>query len=254
MHARLDAEIISMPTPDDRPIRILLVEGEALVRAALHKLLESWPDFEVVAQIGRKDEVPEVIERLDPDVILLAMPDDDAEGIEVVRHLARISERAKLLVLVGGSDPELPIQMVRLGAQGVVQKKKAPEELRKAIQKVHEGKEIWLDRQSLTILINERQSQSGGRWPSTVQESRLELLTDREVEVVALVSKGHKNKEVGERLFISETTVRHHLTTIFHKLKVRNRFELIAHLHRHRFSAAGELARSSRGDSILKRR
>jgi len=251
MPARLDAEIISMPTPDHRPIRILLVEGEALVRAALHKLLESWPDFEIVAQIGRGEDVPELIQRLDPDMILLALP-DDAEGLEAVRELARVSERAKLLVLVGGSDPELPIQMVRLGARGVVQKRKAPEELRKAIQKVHEGKEIWLDRPSLSILINERQT--GGRWPAAAQESRLDLLTDREMEVVTLVSKGHKNKEVGERLFISETTVRHHLTTIFQKLKVRNRFELIAHLHRHRFSASGEMARLSRVDSILRRR
>jgi DNA-binding NarL/FixJ family response regulator len=241
-----------MSTTDDRPIRILLVEGEALVRAALHKLLESWPDFEVVAQIGRGDDAPELIGRLDPDMILLALPDDAAEGLESVRQFARISERAKLLVLVGGSDAELPLQMVRLGARGVVQKRKPPEELRKAIQKVHEGKEIWLDRPSLSILINERQT--GGRWPAAVQESRLDLLTDREMEVVALVSKGHKNKEVGERLFISETTVRHHLTTIFHKLKVRNRFELIAHLHRHRFSASGEMARLSRGDSILRRR
>jgi DNA-binding NarL/FixJ family response regulator len=140
--------------------------------------------------------------------------------------------------------------MVRLGARGVVRKKKAADELRRAIQKVHEGKEIWLDRTSLASLITV--GEANGRERAGRPESRLGLLTEREREVANLVSKGYKNKEVGERLFISETTVRHHLTTVFNKLKVRNRFELIAHLHRHRFPS--EESNSSSGPRGLRAR
>jgi two-component system response regulator DegU len=246
MHWRLDADSTSMTTTEDRPIRILLIEDEALVRAALHKLLESWPDFEVVGQVGLEEGAPDLVQRLDPDVILLALG-DATENQESVRRLAAISERAKLLVLIRGGEPELSLQMVRLGARGVVQKRKDPEELRKAITIVHQGREIWLDRSSLTMLVNEKFA--GGHTGTSKSRSGLELLTDRELEVVALVSEGYTNKEVGGRLFLSETTVRHHLTTIFRKLKVRNRFELLSHLHRNRFAAASEMSRLSRAEN-----
>jgi DNA-binding NarL/FixJ family response regulator len=229
-----------MTSLENRSIRILLVEEESLVRTALQKLLESWPQYEVVGEAGSKNETLEMLERLDPDVILLTLPGDESEGLEVVRELAQASERAQLLVLMGDSEPGLAVQVVRLGARGVVRKKRAADELRRAIQKVHEGKEIWLDRTSLASLI------TVGEALGRERVGNLSLLTEREREVVSLVTKGFKNKEVGERLFISETTVRHHLTTIFDKLKVRNRFELISHLHRHRFSTSKETARSAR--------
>lgn len=245
MQWRLDADSRRMRT-EDQPIRILLIEDEALVRAALHKLLESWPDFQVVGQIGLEEEAADLIQRVDPDVILLALG-DSTESHDAVRRLATVSERAKLLVLIRGGEPDIGLQMVRLGARGVVQKRKAPEELRKAISIVHQGREIWLDRPSLTLLINEKFSNGHSR--TSASRSGLELLTDRELEVVALVSEGYTNKEVGGRLFLSETTVRHHLTTIFRKLKVRNRFELLSHLHRNRFAAASEMSRLSRADN-----
>jgi DNA-binding NarL/FixJ family response regulator len=227
----------------ERLIRILLVEEESLVRAALQKLLESWHECEVVGETGSKDETLQMVDRLDPNVILMTLPDDEAEGLDTVCELAQAAGRAQILVLIGDSDPTFAVQAVRFGARGVVRKKRAADELRRAIQKVYEGKEIWLDRSSLSTLITV--GEAIGRRQTGKQESRLGLLTGREREVVALVSKGFKNKEVGERLFISETTVRHHLTTIFNKLKVRNRFELIAHLHRYPGISSGEPDRSS---------
>ena len=234
----------SMPTlPEDRLIRILLVEEECLVRAALRKLLESWPEFEVVGESEHKKETLEMVARLDPDVILLTLPGNESHGLDVMSELVRVSERAHLLVLMGDSDTGLPIQVVRLGARGVVLKKRAAGELRKAILKVHEGKEIWLDRASLASLIAERPM---GPKHTAKEESLMDSLTKRERDVIAQVNKGLKNREVGRSLLISETTVRHHLTSIFNKLKLRNRFELIAYLHRHRFSPSMEVAPLSR--------
>jgi DNA-binding NarL/FixJ family response regulator len=221
---------------EDRRVRILLVEEESLVRAALQKLLESWPEYEVVGEAGSKEETLGMLQPLDPDVLLLALAGEDVRDIETLAALSQACKRAKLLVLIGETTGSLAVDAIRAGARGVVHKNKAPDELRRAIQKVHEGREIWLDRVSLATLV------SVGMRPIESQKSLFGALTPREREVVSLVTKGLKNKEVGERLFISETTVRHHLTTIFDKLDVRNRFELIDHFHRYGTSGAEELS------------
>lgn len=241
MVPRLNAETYYMSTSEVRAIRILLVEEERLVRAALRKLLESWTEYEVIGESGNKEDALGILERLDPDVILLALAGESTQELEIVSGLAQAAERAQILVLLGESVPGLAAEVVRLGARGVVRKNRAPDELRRAIGKIHEGREIWLDRASLATLVGVSQQRVG----NNNQKLYFGGLTQREREVVSLVSKGLKNKEVGERLFISETTVRHHLTTIFSKLEVRNRFELIDHLHKNRFSIAEEPAWSS---------
>src|SRR5262245_21556309 len=141
-----------MSTPEDRRIRILLVEEESLVRAALQKLLESWPECEVVGDTSNTTEAMALLGRLAPDLVMLTLPPNEAQDLEIVTQLAEISEQ--LLVLVGEGLPVIAADIVRHGARGVVRKNKAPDELRRAIQKVHEGKEIWLDRASLSSLIS----------------------------------------------------------------------------------------------------
>jgi len=240
---------------EDKVIRILLVEEEALVRTALQKLLQSWEGFEVIGEAGTKDEALELIRHMDPDVILLSLPGGDDADLEIVQDLARASGRARLLVLMGQCAPAARIRVVRMGARGVVEKKKSANELRKALHKICEGDEIWLDRASMTRLI--KQGSDSVKDEHGPEASRFALLTDREQEVVAFVVKGFKNREVGERLFISETTVRHHLTTIFAKLSVSSRFELIAYLHRHPFSVSdgtGTASGSSRSRPTHSRR
>src|SRR5215467_2649547 len=147
------AETYVMTTSEDRMIRILLVEEEALVRAALQKLLESWPECEVVGAAGSKEQTLELLQHLDPHVVLLARPGDGSEGLESVSELAQACQPAKLLVLIGESASNTSAEVVRLGARGAVCKHNAPNELRRAIQKVHEGRELWLDRASMAMLI-----------------------------------------------------------------------------------------------------
>jgi DNA-binding NarL/FixJ family response regulator len=216
--------------PINRTVRILLVEEARLIRAAIQKLLESWPEFEVVGEADSRENAIELLRRLDPDVIVLALAGDGSEDLETVRELSQAAERPQLLVLIGDVVASVAAEIVSLGARGVVRKNKAPDELRLAIQKVYEGKEIWLDRVSLSILVSNTVSR---RRNST---SSFDPLTVREREVVRLVTAGLKNREVGEKLFISETTVRHHLTAVFDKLKIRNRFDLINYVHRQRDS------------------
>jgi two-component system nitrate/nitrite response regulator NarL len=119
---------------------------------------------------------------------------------------------------------------------GLVLKEKAPDELFKAIEKVYAG-EVWLDR-SLTALVLSKIVRSNGTKKIEPETDKIALLTEREREVVTLVSEGLGNKGIAERLFISPTTVRHHLTSIFRKIEVSNRFELIILLHQQKLARA----------------
>src|SRR5690349_14760615 len=130
--------------PMDVTFRILLVEEARLIRAAIQKLLESWPEYQVVGDADSRERAIELLRRLDPDVIVLGLNGDGAEDFETVRELAQAAERSQLLVLIGDDISSVAAELVSLGARGVVRKSKAPDELRLAIQKIHEGKEIWL--------------------------------------------------------------------------------------------------------------
>jgi DNA-binding NarL/FixJ family response regulator len=212
----------------DQPIRIFLVAEENLFRAGLEKLLESWPEYEIAGKAGSREETLEMLQHVHADVVLLTLTGEDQE-LQVVSEIAKACAPARILVLVH-NERGIASQLVTLGAGGVIAENKGPDKLRQALRTVYAGKELWLDRASLNALVN------GARGNPENPESRIGALTAREREVAGLVSRGFTNKEVGERLFISETTVRHHLTTIFDKLKVRNRFELIDFLYRNHIS------------------
>jgi DNA-binding NarL/FixJ family response regulator len=212
----------------DSVVQILLVEEEALVRAALQALVASWPGFHVVAAAATKDEAAQQLRRAQPHVVLVSLGGIEDSDLKIVRELMAISGRARLLTLVGDCNKDFRLQIIRYGARGVVLRSKPASELQKAIQTIHQTDEIWLDRAALSSLITH------AKGPIVVDSGRSELfgrLTEREREIVTLVTQGLKNKEVGDRLFISETTVRHHLTTIFNKLSISSRFELIAYVH-----------------------
>jgi DNA-binding NarL/FixJ family response regulator len=212
----------------DSVIQILLVEEEALVRAALQALVASWSGFHVVGEAATKDEVAQQFRRVQPHVVLVSLGGIEDSDLKTVRELTAISGHARLLTLVGDCNKDFRLQIIRNGARGVVLRSKPASELQKAIQTIHQTDEIWLDRAALSSLITH------AKGPIVVDSGRSELfgrLTEREREIVTLVTQGLKNKEVGDRLFISETTVRHHLTTIFNKLSISSRFELIAYVH-----------------------
>jgi|SRR5262245_32781622 len=208
-------------------IRILLIEEEVLVRDALKALIASW-GFNVgeVASIGRASED---VRSFQPDIVLLSLSGNKDDDNKIVRDIISVCGRVPLLALLGNDcDQDFSLYVVRLGARGVVLKTKPPLELQKAIHKVYETDEIWLDRSGLSKLITQLST------PAEVISTRSELLpllSEREREVVALVTQGLKNKDIGERLFISEITVRHHMTAIFNKLGLSSRWELITYMH-----------------------
>ena len=170
-------------------------------------------------------------ERAQPDIILLDIDLDGTNALECLPALVKAAPRARVLVLTGLSDAGVHMQALRAGAMGLVLKEKAADVLLKAIDKVHQG-EVWFDRATMGNVLSEM-SLGGGQGPDNPEKSKIVSLTDREREVVTLIGEGLKNKHIAERLFISETTVRHHLTSIFDKLGVSDRLELVIYAYRH---------------------
>jgi DNA-binding NarL/FixJ family response regulator len=142
--------------------------------------------------------------------------------------------RARVIVLTGGRDPEVHRRCVELGADGLLLKDKASEVLIKAIRKVHAG-EDWLERSMMRGALAQMRNQ-GGKEQADPEAAKIATLTEREREVVALVGLGLKNKQIAERMFISDTTVRHHLTSVFSKLGVSDRLELVIYAYRHKLA------------------
>jgi len=216
---------------DKPPIRVLLVDEHLMVRTGLRMLLESWSGFEVVGEAATGDDAVALSAGRHPDILLVDLESEGAGGgLELLPRLLEATPSARILVLTANRDTDAHQRAARAGALGVVMKNGAIAELRKAIEKVHAG-EVWLDRHLTATLLSElqRQPQVAERDPDA---ERLGSLTEREREVAALVCHGLRNKQIGERLFISETTVRHHLTSVFAKLAIATRFELVMLLYR----------------------
>ncbi len=220
-----------MTTLGVKPVRVLLVDDHAVVRAGLRMLIESRPGLTVVGEAANPADALTTTAREQPDIILLDLDLGGDSSLDILPELFATAKNVRVLLLTGVRDPEEHHRAVRLGAMGVVLKERAAEDLLKAIEKVYAG-EVWLDGALMARVLG--RSIPGNESAATNPETaKMTTLTEREREVIALICEGLQNKLIGERLFISETTVRHHLTSIFDKLGVTNRLELVIYAYRH---------------------
>jgi len=222
-----------MESEQNRPIRLLLIDDQEVVRTGLRMLLESWNRLEVVAEANDPNQALATDASLKPDIVLADLDRGLRNNIlDQIPDLISFSG-GRVILLTAVTDSSMHSRAMALGAAGIVMKSRAADDLLRAIEKVHEG-ELWFSRKLTAGLVAEL-SRSHAVKDADPEEAMLNLLTAREREVAALVCEGLKNKEIGARLFISETTVRHHMSSIFDKLKVTARFELLVFLHRHKF-------------------
>ena len=210
------------------PIKIMIVDDHVVIRSGLRMLIEHDQRMQVVAQAGSKTEALERAASARPDVIILDLLLGDEDGLSFLPELCQTSPNSRVLVLTGVQNPDAHRRAIRRGAMGIVLKEHAADQLLKAIKKVNDG-EVWIERSMMGSMIQEINKPV----PIDPEISKIESLTDREREVIALIGEGLKNKQVGERLFISETTVTHHLSSVFSKLEVSDRLELIIYAFRH---------------------
>ena len=220
-----------MVNPAAEPIRVLLVDDHAVVRAGLRMIIQSRAGMTIVGEAGNRDDAVSLAASEHPNIILLDLDLGGDSGMNLITDLIAASSEARIIILTGVRDPEVHRQAVLLGAMGIVKKEKAAEVLITAIERVHLG-EAWLDPSLVAGVLSEMTLSSKGRKIDPEAE-KIAALTNREREVIALVGEGIKSREIAGRLFISETTVRHHLTSIFDKLGVADRVELLIYAYRH---------------------
>ena len=207
----------------------MLVDDHVSIREALKLLIESREDLRVVGEASSVAEAREVFDRVKPQLVLLDLDLGGETGLDLIQEFS--SKGARVLVFTGIREQEQHQLCLRLGATGLIRKEESPNILLKAIEKVHRG-EIWFDRSMMSDVLSNVLKQKNEK-DSDPDAAKIASLTDRELQVIKLVSEGRKNKQIAERLFISDTTVRHHLTSIFSKLGVSDRLELVIQAYKY---------------------
>jgi two-component system, NarL family, nitrate/nitrite response regulator NarL len=223
------------PTPIQ--IRILMVDDQLIVREGLRMLIENHPGTKVVAMASTRSEALETVGREAIDLIILNLELGGYSALSFIPQLRDATKTARILVLTGQRDSETHQKAAQLGAMGVVLKENAAELLLKAIEKVYKG-EAWLDRLTLGSLLWHMSNEEVST--PDPQTKKISSLTDRERQVIGLIAEGLKNRQIAERLFISPTTVTHHLSSIYSKLGVSDRLELVIYAFSNRLAKIPE--------------
>jgi DNA-binding NarL/FixJ family response regulator len=199
-----------------RPIRIVLVDDHEMVLVGLRALLSGQPDFEVVGETGRGAEVVELVRRTQPDVVLLDARLPDLSGPDVCRHLKEAFPNIKVMMLTVYTDSDLLDESIRAGADGYVIKDVERFALAESIRAIHRGETPLSPQVAGRVLDQVRHG---------VPSSQLARLTDRKVEILKLLAEGYSNREIANRVHLSENTVKTHLQSIFDELGVKNRVQ-----------------------------
>jgi DNA-binding NarL/FixJ family response regulator len=209
-------------------VRILLADDHPIFRDGVRRLLEQEDSVVIVGEASNGNECVSMLSKLKPDILLLDLRMPDKDGLAVLEEVNFESLGTRVIVLTATEDDNDVVRAMRLGARGVVLKQSATDLLLKSILKVQSG-EIWLDNRMTAEVMRafSKSSESGPRREKP-------LLSDREREIVQLVAQGFRNREIGEKLFISEQTVKNHLHNIFDKLGVSDRLELALYALHHR--------------------
>ncbi|MFZ1993128.1 MAG: response regulator transcription factor [Solirubrobacteraceae bacterium] len=208
-----------MPENDVSAARVMLVDDHAIVRRGLRSILELEPDISVVAEAGGRSDALRLLDRVQPDVILLDLKlsaDQDAEGLELCSEILARAPDSRVVILSTFLDENLLNQSLRRGAKAYVLKEVDVVELVRIIRSVSRG-ESGFDSRSAEV-VRALVAQSGDGFQSD--------LTAREREVIGLLAHGLTNREIGTRMFVSESTAKFHVHNVMRKLGVRRRAEV----------------------------
>ena len=202
-------------------IRVLVADDQSMVRAGFRMLLGGEEDIEVVAEASNGLEAVDKAGRFRPNVILMDIRMPELDGLEATRRILAADENARVLILTTFDLDEYVYEALRAGASGFVLKDDPPEQLLDAIHVVARGDAL------LSPAVTKRVIRQFGRVPQPAEPHRLDELTDRERDVFRLIARGLSNAEIGAELFISDTTVKTHITHILQKLGLRDRVQAV---------------------------
>ncbi len=206
------------------PIRILIADDHAVVRHGLRALITTEPDMELVGEATDGVEAVDLALKLKPDVILMDMAMPRKTGLEAILDIMRTDPQARILVLTSFAEDEQVFPAIKAGAAGYLLKDTAPRELLQAIRDVQNGL-VSLHPTIARKLVGELKR------PADLPPAA-DPLTEREVQVLALVARGLSNQEIADQLFIGERTVRTHISNILGKLHLANRTQAALYAQR----------------------
>ena len=202
-------------------IRVLLVDDQSMVRAGLRMLLSDQPDIEVVAEAGNGLEAVAQAGRFHPDVILMDIRMPELDGLEAARRTLGADPSVRVLMLTTFNLDDYVYEALRAGASGFVLKDDPPEQLSAAVRTVAAGEAL------LSPAVTKHVIQHFTRQRRQPPPASVQTLTERELDVLRLITRGLSNAEIGKELFISDTTVKTHVTRVLQKLDVRDRAQAI---------------------------
>jgi len=204
-------------------IRVLVVDDQALVRGGFRLILESQPGVEVVGEAADGREALAKARELRPDVVLMDVRMPGMDGLEATRRLLSERDAPRVLMLTTFDLDEYVYDALRAGASGFLLKDVRPEQLADAVRVVAEGETL------LAPVITQRLVQQYVRRlrPGTTRPAALDSLTERELAVLRLIARGRSNAEIATDLFLSETTVKTHVSHVFGKLGLRDRAQAV---------------------------
>lgn len=201
-------------------ILVMIADDHSLMREGLKQILELEEGIAVIAQAGNGEEVIQKAQEYKPDVILMDINMPKMNGIEALRRLKDIGLDSKIIMLTIHDDREYLYETIKIGANGYVLKDADSDTLIKAIFDVFKGKS-YIQPSISELLVNEI-NPSGSK---SIESKQIDSLTRREYEVLVLIAEGLNNREIAERLFISEKTVKNHVSNIFKKIGVSDRVQ-----------------------------
>ncbi|MBM7614837.1 response regulator [Alkaliphilus hydrothermalis] len=210
-----------------KKIKILLVDDHSLVRQGLKQILELEGDIEIIGQAGDGEEALVKVQQLKPDIVLLDINMPKLNGIKTLRRLKDLDKTTKVIMLTFHKDQEYLFETINLGANGYVLKDSESECLIKAVRDVYKGS-TYIHPNLTTGLVREFSRKSNDE-----DEAKENKLTRREYEVLTLIAEGLNNKEIANSLFISEKTVKNHVSNIFKKIDVNDRTQAAIYAYKH---------------------
>lgn len=205
------------------PIRLILADDHPLILDGLENIFRLEKDLQVVARCTDGEEALKAVHQHEADILVLDIRMPGRSGIEIVREIQKEKLPVRVILLTAALDEDELVEAVSLGVQGVVLKEMAPQLIVQCIRKVHAG-ERWVERDATGKAMEKMLRREAGMREMAAH------LTPREIEVVQLVARGLRNREIGEKLFISEGTVKIHLHNIYEKLNVDGRMALLRYV------------------------
>ena len=201
----------------DRPIRVLLADDQTIVRKGMHALLDAIEGIEVVGEATNGSEAATLAADLKPDVVLMDLLMPECDGVEATQRISRTAPDVSVVILTGIGTEDKLLAAVRAGALGYLRKDADTEALTQAVRQVARGGS-WLPPDLTRRVLNELAHPAS-------RQSQPDALTDRELTVLKLLARGRTNAQMAEEMFVSEVTIRTHVSRILDKLGVANRVQ-----------------------------